>query len=65
MCPPVIQSITFNQTTYTAGSTITATVNYTACCPGPFSAAGFDNGNRKWIVQTDDHQTIATLTAVA
>lgn len=65
MCFPVIQSITFDKASYTAGSTITATVTYVSCCSDTFSVQGFDDGGRKWTVKTNDGTSTATLVATA
>lgn len=65
MCYPVIQSITFDKASYTAGSKITATVTYTSCCSDTFAIRGFDDGARTWTVASNDGTSTATLTAIA
>lgn len=65
MCAPVIQSVTFDATSYTQGATINATVTYTACCTGPFTVSGIDTGTRKWTVFSNDGVSTAVLQAIA
>lgn len=65
MCAPVITSITFDKTSYSAGATITATVNYTACCTNRMNVEIVDTGNRTWTVSSNDHHTQAIVTATA
>lgn len=65
MCAPIIQQIVFDKTSYLPGDLITATVNYTACCSGPFSTAAQDSGGRTWTLLSDDGISTAILTATA
>jgi len=65
MCAPVLRNISFDQASYTAGQTITATVTYTSCCSGPFTVAASDTGGRTWTVTFNDGISMATLQAIA
>lgn len=65
MCQPIIQSVLFDQASYTTGQTMTATIQYTLCCSGPCTVAGADTGNRTWTVASNDGVSLATLTATA
>jgi len=65
MCQPIIQGISFDQASYGKGALMTATVNFTACCSGPFTFSASDTDSLTWAQSNTDGITIVQFQANA